>query len=291
MGYTTSNRFEICSLKPAPVQMSYLGFLGTTGADFIDYIITDKIVTPEEHSSFYSENFVYMPHCFQINDNQQKISNHIWEKKDVGLPEKSFVFCSFNQGYKIEATVFNSWIHILKNVTDSVIWLLKADDLMTHNLKQSAEEKGVDPSRLIFANSIPIADHLARLKLADLALDTWTYNGGATTSNALWAGIPLITLMGNHFVSRMSSSSLTGVGLTELITYSPKEYETLAIKLATHPEKLFNIKNKLLKNRTTKPYFDTKRFVMNLEQGYKEVWNRFITSNTPRRVTITEPTI
>jgi protein O-GlcNAc transferase len=189
MGYTKGNRLEICALRPAPIQATYLGFPGTTGADFVDYIITDRIVTPEEHAAYFSEKFVYMPNCYQVNDHTQAISNKVWNKVDFGLPEDGFIFCSFNNPYKIEPVVFDVWMKILRQIPKSVLWLGLASQTAQENLRRETEERGVAPERLVFSKSLPLDEHLARLRLADLALDTRIYNGGATTSNALWAGV------------------------------------------------------------------------------------------------------
>ncbi len=288
MGHTRNNRLSICALRPAPIQVSYLGFPGTTGADFFNYIITDRIVTPKDHAPYYSEKFVYLSHCYQVNDYTQAISNKDFKKADFGLPEGSFTFCSFNQAYKIERIIFNVWMNILLQVPESVLWLSLESKTAEKNLRHEAELRGLKPERLIFSNRLPIDEHLKRLKLADLALDTQIYNGGATTSNALWAGVPVITLQGSHFASRMSASILTAIGLTELITYSLEEYETLAVRLTCNPEELQAIRQKLDKNRLVAPLFDTPRFVRNLETAYKEMWKIFLAGERPRQIDVVD---
>jgi protein O-GlcNAc transferase len=207
-GYTKDNRLAICALRPAPIQVSYLGFPGTTGADFLDYLITDKIVTPEDHAFYYSENFVYLPHCYQVNDHTQPISNKDWKKTDIGLPESCFVFCCFNHPYKIDSVMFDVRMRILQQVPESVLWLLSGNKIAEKNLRREAEARGVKSERLIFAEMLPKDEHLGRLKFADLNLDTRIVNGHATTSDALWAGVPVITLQGSNFASRVSSSIL-----------------------------------------------------------------------------------
>ena len=254
-GYTRGNRFDICALRPAPIQVSYLGFPGTTGADFIDYIITDKIVTPKDHNPYYSEKFVYMPHCYQVNDNTQSISNKNWTKVDFGLPESCFVFCSFNQPYKIDPVLFGIWMRILRQVPEAVLWLIVENKIAEDNLRREAEARGVQSERLIFAKRLPKDEHLSRLKFADLALDTRIYNGHTTTSDALWAGVPVITLQGSHFASRVSSSILSAIGIPDLITYSLEEYEALAIRLAHNPAELKEIRQRSAKNRLDMPLF------------------------------------
>ena len=288
-GYTAGSKMEICALRPAPVQVRYLGLAGTTGADFFDYIITDRIVTPEDHAQYYSENFVYMPHSYQVNDHNQPISNKDWKRADFGLPDDSFVFCSFNQGYKIDPILFDSWMKILRQVPEGVLWLQQQiNEKAEKNLRQEAEARGVRSSRLIFTKRLPKDEHMARLRLADLALDTRIVNGAATTSDALWVGVPVITLQGGHFASCMSSSILTAIGLSELITHSLVEYEALAVRLAQNRGELQTIRDSLAKNRLTEPLFDTPRFTRNLEKAYKEMWKLFLAGERPRQVEVAE---
>jgi protein O-GlcNAc transferase len=287
-GHTKDNRLAICALRPAPVQVSYLGFPGTTGADFIDYIITDKIVTPMEHAPYYSEKFVHLPHCYQVNDHSQLIANKDWKRGDFGLPEKSFVFCSFNSSYKIDPVIFDVWMRVLRQVPESVLWLFLTNKTAQDNLRREAESRGVKAERLIFAERLRKDEHLARLRFADLALDTRIVNGHTTTSDALWAGVPVITLHGRHFASRVSSSVLSAIGLPELITQSLKEYEALAVRLAEGPLELRNIQQRLAKNRLTAPLFDTPRFVRNLESAYKIMWGIFLEGEVPRQIEVME---
>lgn len=288
-GYTKGNRLAICALRPAPVQVSYLGFPGTTGADFFDYIITDKIVTPKEHILYYSEKFVYMPHCYQVNDHTQLISNKEWEKVDFGLPESCFVFCSFNQPYKIDPVIFDIWMRILHKVPEGVLWLGCGDKIVEENLRREAEARGVQSGRLIFAERLPKDEHLARLRFADLALDTRIVNGHTTTSDALWAGVPAITLQGSHFASRVSSSILSALGgVPELITHSTEAYEALAVRLANNPTEIQEIRQRIAHNRIVAPLFDTPRFVRNLETAYKEMWGIFLAGDVPRQIEVLE---
>jgi protein O-GlcNAc transferase len=288
-GHTRGNRLEICALKPAPVQVSYLGFPGTTGADFIDYIITDKIVTPEDHACYYSEQFVYLPHCYLVNDNTQAIAKKDWEKRDFDLPENGIVFCSFNQAHKIEPIMFDVWMRILQQVPESVLWLKGASKRAKTNLIKEAESRGVKAGQLVFAKRMPTKEeHLTRLAFADLALDTRIYNGHVTTSDALWAGVPVIALKGDHFASRVSASILTAISLPELITRTPEEYEALAVGLGSNPSDLKAIRKKLARNRQTEPLFDTPRFVRNLEGAYKEMWSIFLAGERPRQLEVVE---
>jgi protein O-GlcNAc transferase len=287
-GYTKGNRLAICALRPSPIQVRYLGLAGTTGADFFDYTITDRIVTPENHARHYSDNLVYLPHCYQVNDHTRSISNKDWKRGDFGLPEGSFVFCSFNQPYKIEPSVFDVWMNILRQVPESVLWLQKSNETAEKNLRQEADARGVKPERLIFSEKLPRQEHLGRLRLADLALDTRLVNGAATTSDALWAGVPVITLKGGHFASRMSSSILAAIGLSELTAHSLDNYKALAVRLARNPHDLKGIKQRLVKNRVTEPLFDTPRFVRNIEKAYKEMWQIFLAEQRPRQIEVVE---
>jgi protein O-GlcNAc transferase len=278
----------ICAVRPAPIQVSYLGFPGTTGAGFFDYLIVDRIVAPEHHASHYSENLVYLPHCYQVNDHTQPISNKNMKNKDFGLPEGRFVFCSFNNTFKIEPVMFDIWMKILREVPESVLWLLRGNETAERNLRREAEVRGVKPERLMFVERLPKHEHLARHGLADLGLDTRIYNGHTTTSDALWAGVPVVTLQGSHFASRVSSSILTAIGLPELIAHTPEEYAALAVRLAHDPGELQGIREKLLRNRLTEPLFDTSRFAGNLEKAYKEMWEIFLTGERPRQIEVVE---
>jgi len=286
MGFTGGSRLGIASLRPAPIQATYLGFPGTTAADFFDYIITDRIVTPEHHAAYYSEKFAYLPH-FQVNDHTQMISDKDWKNSDFGLPEEGFVFCSFNQAYKIEPLMFDVWMKILLSVPGSVLWLAHASETVKQNLRREAEVRRVNRERLIFAERLPSKeDHLARHRLAGLALDTRIYNGHTTTTDALWSGIPVVTLQGNHYASRASSSILTAIGLPELIAHSLTEYEQIAVRLATQPDAIRSIRQKLAKNRITHPLFNTPEFIINLEKVYKAMWKIFLAGKSPEEVRI-----
>jgi len=283
-GYTRGNRLAICALRPAPVQVSYLGFPGTTGSDFFDYIISDSIVTPKEHSTYYTEKFIYMPHCYQVNNHLQTISNREWKKEHFGLPESCFVFCSFNQPYKIDPVIFDSWMRILRQVPESILWLGFRNTIVEQNLKRAAETRSVKSERLIFADTLIKDEHLSRLRFADLALDTRIYNGHTTTSDALWAGVPVIALQGGHFASRVSSSILYAMWLPELVTNSIEEYEALAVQLANNPVELKEIRHRIAENRMKAPLFDTRRFVKNLETAYREIWKIYLAGEAPRQI-------
>ncbi len=282
MGYTQGNRLEISALRPAPVQVRYMGLAGTTGGKLFDYIIVDEIVTPKNQQKNYAEKFIYMPHTYQINDQDKIISDSPVTREMFNIPENSFVFCSFNQSYKIDPEIFTAWIDILKETSPSVLWLMPGNETARKNLLVFAEKKGIDENRLVFAEKIPLQEHLGRLRLADLALDTGAIGGAATTSDALWAGLPVITLLGNRFASRMSASILTAIGLKELVTNSLDEYKSLAVKLACNKDDLAGIHQKLKHNTRKTPLFDTWGFTLNLEKAYKNIWNRYLSGKKPR---------
>ena len=287
-GHTRGSRLGILACRPAPVQVHYLGYPGSTGADFIDYLITDEIVTPKDHAAYYSEKLVYLPHCYQVNDDQQEIADRNWSRKALGLPDKGFVFSSFNLPYKIDQIMFDSWMRILQQVPGSVLWLFDDNQNARRNLQQEAANRGVESERLVFAQKIEKAEHLSRVKCADLALDTRIVNGHTTTSDSLWAGVPVITMEGSHFASRVSSSLLRAVGLRELVTDCLEEYEKLAVQLASHPSELNAVRKKLDINRLKKPLFDTARFVRNLELAYTEMWRIFLEGRAPAQIEVFE---
>jgi protein O-GlcNAc transferase len=288
VGYMKGNRLCIPAMRPAPLQVRWLGMAGTTGADFFDYIITDAVVTPAEHTPFYRENLVYMPHCYQINDNTQAIANKNFTKAELGLPKDSFIFCSFSTRYKLDPMMFDRWMRILKQVPKSVLWVLGGDRVAEKNLMQEAEARDVRSNRLVFAKKIPKEEHLARLRFADLALDTRIVNGAITTSDALWSGVPVITLQGSHFASRMSSSILSAAGLPELVTHSLDDYQALAVRLALEHDELHATRQKLVRNRLSVPLFDTARFVRNLEFAFFKMWEIYCSGYTPRPIRVGE---
>jgi len=263
-----------------------MGYPGTTGADFIDYLIADKIVVPNGDEKYYSEQIVYLPDGFMIADRAPIGPSP--GRSEYGLPQKGFIFCSFNNAYKIEPVMFSAWMEILQQVPDSVLWLRKNNQRMVINLRNEAKKRGIDSNRLIFAEKVDDKkDHLARLQLADLYLDTRIYNGHTTTLDALWAGVPAITLKGHHFASRVSSSNLHNIGLSELITSDLESYQNLTVKLAHNPQELTLVRNKLAINKTTQPLFDTERTVRNLEAAYLEMWHRHINNIEPTPIHVT----
>ncbi len=285
-GYTVGARTEILALRPAPIQVSYIAFASTMGAEFIDYVITDKVVTPPDQQPFFSEKFVYLPHCYLINDRWQAIADETPSRADCGLPEHGFVFCCFNNSYKIEPSVFAVWMRILKRVSESVLWLFTGAPDIVGNLSREAETRGVAGERLIFAERVRKADHLARHRRADLFLDTHICGAHTTGTDALWAGLPLITCPGETFVSRVSASLLKAVGLPELIVENFHDYEELAVRLAGAPRELQDLRQKLAANRLTRPLFDTERQARNLEQAYRMMWQLHEAGEPPRQLEV-----
>jgi predicted O-linked N-acetylglucosamine transferase (SPINDLY family) len=272
MGYTKGGRMEIAALRPAPVQVRYMGMAGTTGSDFFDYLIADQTVVPVDHQGYYSEQLVYLPDCYQINDDQQKIANVQFNRKTLGLPEADVVFCSFNQPGKLDPVIFSAWMDILRAVPQSVLWLLAGSKAGEQNLLKEAEKLGIEARRLVFAGKLSKPEHLARLQLADLALDTRMVSGAATTSDALWAGVPVVTLQGRHFSSRMSASILKAAGLSTLITSDLHEYVNLSVALAKEKERLERIKSFIhTKVRKSSP-FNSDDTAKQLDQSYEIMW-------------------
>ena len=285
-GHTGDNRMGIFSYRAAPIQVSYIGYPGTSGADYIDYLIADKTIIPKHSQQHYVEKIVYLPNSFQVNDRKRVISVKKFTREELGLPVEGFVFCCFNGSYKITPHVFDSWISILNSVTGSVLWLSEANQTAVVNLRKEAEKRGLDPQRLVFAKRMQLPEYLASYQIADLFLDTLPYNAGATASDALWAGLPVITCIGESFASRMAASLLTAINLPELITNTRAEYGILAIELATNRVKHQNIKNKLAANRLTTPLFDTPLFTRHIEDAYTEMYERYQNDLLPDHIEI-----
>jgi protein O-GlcNAc transferase len=286
MGYTADCRCEILAHRPAPVQAAYLGFPGTMGAHFIDYVIADAIVLPFDQQSYYTEKIVHLPECYQVNDSKRAIAAATLTRKAAGLPETGFVFCCFNNNYKITPQLFDIWMKLLQQFQDSVLWLLHDNDAARRNLCSEAAARGIAPARLIFAQWLPSEQHLARHRLADIFLDTLPYNAHTTASDALWTGLPLITCMGNTFAGRVGASLLHAIGLDELITKTLAEYEALARRLAGAPQDLRSIQKKLRENRLTYPLFATKRFARHIEAAYVHMWEQMARGLPPESFTV-----
>jgi predicted O-linked N-acetylglucosamine transferase (SPINDLY family) len=285
-GLTQDSRLGIFSYRAAPIQVSYLGYPGSLGAEYIDYLIADKTLIPEMSQPYYSEKIVYLPYSYQVNDRKKVIADTQFTKNELGLPLEGFVFCCFNSNYKITPEVFKSWVIILKAVEGSVLWLFEDNASASFNLRKEALARGLDPNRLIFAPRMPLPEHLARHKLADLFLDTNPCNAHTTASDALWAALPVLTWMGESFASRVAGSLLNALGLPELITTSQEDYEKLAIELAKNRLKLKCIKDKLNTNRLKEPLFVAPLFAKHLEVAYTKIFEKYQADSIPDHIYI-----
>jgi len=284
-GYTAGARTNIFSYRAAPIQVSYLGYLGTMGAEYIDYIFADNTIIPECLQKFYTEKITYLP-SYQVNDRKRHISEKKFTRAELSLPEKGFIFCCFNNNNKILPATFDGWMRILKAVDGSSLFLYAENEWVEQNLKKEAIAKGVDDARLVFSKFIPTDDYLARYQVCDLFLDTFPYNAGTTASDALWAELPILTLMGQSFASRMAASILNAICLPELITSSQEEYESLAIELALNPKKFTDLKLRLVNNRLTTPLFDTPLFTKNIEAAYIKMYDHYQNDLKPEHIFI-----
>ena len=269
-GFTKEHRLGILAFKPAPIQITYLGYPGTTGADFVDYVITDEIVTPKSEQKYYSENFLYL-NCYQANDELSDININT-TRKEHALPDGEIVFCCFNQGFKIDLIIFQSWMRILKQVPNSILWLFKDNNEMVGNIKEAAKKFDIDIKRIIFADKLSKDMHLARLQLADIMLDTRIYTGHTTTSDAIRAGLPVVTMLGKSFSGRVSASLLNAINMQELIAIDIDNYIELAVKLATSKTELAEIKYKIQKNMKNSKLFKPKLLALELENMYIQVY-------------------
>ena len=270
-GYYGAERTGLLALRPAPVQVNYLGFPGTLGAPYMDYLLADEVVVPPTSLEFYAEKVVYLPHCYQANDRQRKSATVHKTRADMGLPADGFVYCCFNNSYKITPNQFASWMRILQRVENSYLWLMEDAPDVSSRLRQAASSHGLDPTRLVFASRLPPDEHLARHTLADLFLDTQPYNAHTTASDALWTGLPVLTCRGKTFPGRVASSLLYAMGLEALVTDSVDAYEELAVELAKAPERLAGLRTLLQSRRLTHPLFDTKLMTRHLESAYGEM--------------------
>jgi protein O-GlcNAc transferase len=281
-GYTRDARPGIVSMRPAPIQVSYLGFPGTMGTAAMDYIIADRFVVPPDHHPYFSESVVYLPECYQVNDSGRKIADRVPTRTECGLPEAELVLCCFNTSYKLTPPVFQIWVRLLEAIPGSVLWLLASNAEMVSNLRREAETQlAGSAGRLVFAPTLPNPDHLARLRLADLFLDTLPYNAHTLTSDALWAGCPVLTCAGDTFASRVAGSLLRAVGLPELVTSSLADYEALALRLARDPAQLGRFREKLRVNRSSAALFDCRRFTRHLESAFETMWRRYQQGEMP----------
>ena len=273
-GFTQGNRPGIFAQRPAPVQVNYLAHPGTMGADYMDYILADETVIPSGQEKFYSEKVVRLPDSYQANDDKRAIAERIPSRAEAGLPQTGFVFCCFNNSYKITSAVFDVWMRLLKAVPGSVLWLLDDNPAATANLKRESEARGVSLGRLIFAPRVETDSHLARQMLADLFLDTSPCAAHTTASDALWCGLPVLTLLGNTFAGRVAASLLRAVGLPDLIAPSLHEYEAMALKLALQPTSIARMRRTLTQHRASLPLFETARFTRNLEAAFETMRER-----------------
>jgi protein O-GlcNAc transferase len=288
-GYSGVKRPGIFARRAAPIQVNYLGYPGTMGAPFIDYIIADRMTIPEENRIHYAEKVVYLPHSYMPNDSKRPIAERTPSRGEAGLPQTGFVFACHNAAHKIGPEMFDVWMRLLHQVEGSVLWLRANNHAATANLRSAANARGVAQERLVFAPRMPsTADHLARLRLADLFLDTLPYNAHATACDALWAGLPVLTCTGNSFPARVAASVLHAIGIPELVTSSLAEYEQLALALAQDPARLAAIKTKLAANRDSAPLFDTARFTRNLESAYISMVERQQASLPPENFAVAE---
>jgi predicted O-linked N-acetylglucosamine transferase (SPINDLY family) len=284
-GHTQDCRTGIFSFRAAPIQLSYIGYLGTMGASYYDYLIADQTLIPQKYQPFYSEKIIYLP-FYQVNDSKQQVPRKALSREFLNLPKSGFVYCCFNSNYKITPTTFDGWMRILKSVPQSVLLLYTGIKSAEENLKLEAEKRGVNPERLVFGGRLPRSEYLARCQSADLFLDTLPYNAGATASDALWAGLPVLTCMGESFASRYAASLLNAIGLHELITQTQAEYEALAIELASNPIRLKEIKDKLQRHRLTTPLFDTALFTKHIETAYTKIYERYRADLPPDHIFI-----
>ncbi|MBF0461994.1 MAG: tetratricopeptide repeat protein [Magnetococcales bacterium] len=285
-GYTKDSRLEIPACRPAPIQVSWLGYPGTVGGTFIDYILSDPFVTPPGSEAHFTEKIVRLPDCYQPNDRQRAIDPRPLTRQACGLPEGGLLFASFNKTYKLNAPLFAAWMRILRATPESILWLWESNLCAAANLRREAEAQGVAGSRLFFAPFLPSAQHLARYRLVDLVLDTFPCNSHTTGSDALWAGCPMVTCAGETFASRVAGSLLRNVGLSELVTHSLPEYEALILALAHHPERLVALRRQLHDHLPTAPLFDTPRYAGHLEAAYEAMWQRFQAGLPPDHIDV-----
>lgn len=289
-GFFGLGRQGVFAYRPAPLQVNYLGFPGTIGAPYIDYMIADELVVPPSSQEHYVEKIAYLPDSYQANDDQRRISSRKFTKSELGLPEEGFIFACFNNSYKITPTTFDLWARILKSVKGSVLWILLDNATAGDNLIKEVSARGIASERLIFAGRLDLAEHLARHQLADLFLDTLPYNAHTTASDALWSGLPVLTLMGDTFPGRVSASLLTAIGLPQLITYTEDEYVALAIDLAKNPIKMREIKVRLMKNIMTEPLFNSNIFSKNIEMLFSKMMARYSAGLMPETIYVKDET-
>jgi predicted O-linked N-acetylglucosamine transferase (SPINDLY family) len=287
-GYTQNSRAGIFAYRAAPIQINYLGYPGTLGADFMDYILADRFLIPGENQKHFNEKPLYLPNTYMPTDDCREISQKPMNRSDMGLPDDAFIFCCFNNNYKISPNEFDIWMRLLTKVENSILWLRESNQFSSINMKNEAQKRKVDPSRLVFADKVPMDEHLARQRLADLFVDTFTFNAHTTATEALWADLPVVTKIGQGFAARVAGSLLNAVGLPELVTETEKDYEALILELATNSKKLAEIKDKLATNRLTQPLFNTELYTKHLEQGYQEAYQNYFDGKMPQTIIVSK---
>jgi predicted O-linked N-acetylglucosamine transferase (SPINDLY family) len=285
-GYSGRGRPGVFALRCAPVQVSYLGYPGTTGARFIDYLIADSVVIPDTYRDHYTEKLIRLPGSFMVNQAQRPIAEHPFQRRDFGLPEHGFVFRCYNNSYKILPETFACWMRLLKQVPDSVLWLLADGDQAGAKLRSAAAGHGIEPSRLIFSGHLPMAEHFARNRLADLFLDTFPFGAHSTGADALWSGLPVLTRCGESFASRVCASLLTELGLPELITHSAEDYEATALRLARNPSELAALRARLGSGREACTLYKPAVFARQIEQAYLAISHRAAMGDVPEHLEI-----
>jgi predicted O-linked N-acetylglucosamine transferase (SPINDLY family) len=285
-GYTTNSRPGVFADRPAPIQVNYLGYPGTLGADFYDYVIADPTVLPFDQQEFFSERIVHLPDCYQSNDSKRAIVASAMTREQANLPANGVVFCCFNNPAKITAQIFDIWMRLLRQVPRSTLWLLGDQGIAAENIRREAMSRGVEMERVVFAPWTEPGLHLARHRLADLFLDTLPFNAHTTASDALWAGVPVITCYGESFAGRVAASLLKAAGMPELVTTNLNEYEALALRLATDPTQLDALRERLEKTRLDSPLFDTRRYRTHIEEAFTEMWQIWQRGDRPISFTV-----
>ena len=285
-GYTANARPGIFAARPAPIQVNYIGFPGTLGASFYDYILADATVLPFDRQPFYTEKIVHLPDSYLVNDSKRPIAARTPTREEAGLPAEGFVFCCFNNSYKITPPVFDVWMRLLGRLEGSVLWLFRDRAMAEANLRREAAARGIDPARLVFARRVALKDHLARHRLADLFLDTLPYNAHTTAADALWVGLPVITCRGQSFAGRVAASLLCAIGAPDLVTDDLEAYERLALRIASEPSVLQELGERLRRNRLSHPLFDTDRYRRHLETAYVRMWEYWQRGESPASFTV-----
>ena len=285
MGYTgNDNRFGIFLNKAAPIQINFLGYPGTSGSECIDYIVADKTLIPVDEQKNYSEKIIYLPDTYQPNEESKQISDINQNKKQFNLPQNKFVFCCFNSHQKINPKMFLTWTKILKEKKDSVLWLLKDNQFSEKNLKTFLSNQGLDPQRLIFADHLPLNQHLARLKFADLFLDTYPYNAHTSCSDALRMNVPVVTLKGRSFASSVASSLINTLEVNELIVNNFNEYERLSLKISNDKNYLEKIKNKIKLSKQSSNLYNPLKYTKNIEEAYQAAYKKYLSGELPQNI-------